>query len=387
MPLKLLTVFGTRPEAIKLCPLILHLRSKPEQFEVNVCVTGQHRGMLDSVLERFGIRPEYDLDVMSPNQTLPALTSKVLQGMTPVISREKPDFLIVQGDTTTTFAAALAAFYQRTEVAHVEAGLRTGDIGQPFPEEMNRVLTTRLSALHFAPTSRARQNLLDDGVPDWRIVVTGNTGIDALLYTRDRLESGEWPGYDGVLPVPGKKLILATMHRRENFGEGVENVCTAMQRIVARGDVEIVIPVHRNPNVKGVIEQRLGNVSGIHLIEPLDYVAFVDLMRRADLLLSDSGGVQEEAPSLGKPVLVMRDKTEREEAVEAGTAVLVGTDTGRIVREVESTFARLANGEATNQIANPFGDGHACERIAQAFLNYGARLEETSILASGDSGR
>ncbi len=368
MPLKIFFVFGTRPEAIKLCPLILRLRTQPAEFDVVVCVTGQHRGMLDSVLERFEIQPEYDLDVMSPNQSLAALTARILQGLEPLLSNEKPDYLIVQGDTTTTFAAALAGFYQHIPVAHVEAGLRTGDVTQPFPEEMNRVLATRLCALHFAPTARARQNLLDDGVPEERIRVTGNTGIDALLYTRDRLERGEWPGYDGVLPAPGNRLILATMHRRENFGEGVERVCSALQRIVARPDVEIVIPVHRNPNVRGVIQQRLGNVPRIHLIEPLDYVAFVDLMRRADLLLTDSGGVQEEAPSLGKPVLVMRDKTEREEAVAAGTARLVGTDPDRIVREVEAALDDSSAGRNSAPVENPFGSGDACERIARTFL-------------------
>lgn len=342
-----------------------------------MCGTGQHRGMLDSVLERFGIRPEYDLGVMSPNQTLSALTVRILEALEPVISREKPDFLIVQGDTTTTFAAALAAFYHRIPVAHVEAGLRTGDAGQPFPEEMNRVLTTRLGTLHFAPTPRARQNLLNDGVPEQRVVVTGNTGIDALLYTRNRLESGEWLGYDGVLPSSGHKLILVTTHRRENFGEGIESICAALKKIVARGGVEIVIPVHRNPNVKEVIEQRVGDVPGIHLIEPLDYVAFVDLMRRSDLLLTDSGGVQEEAPSLGKLVLVMREKTERDEAIDAGTARLVGTDADRIVDEVESTLKDLANGKYPVPLGNPFGDGHACDRIAQAFQKQAARLNET----------
>jgi UDP-N-acetylglucosamine 2-epimerase (non-hydrolysing) len=366
--IRVLHVFGTRPEAIKLCPLVLHLRTRPTEFDVRVCVTGQHRGMLDSVLERFGVTPDYDLNVMAPNQTLPALTAKILCGLEPLLVKERPEFVLVQGDTTTTFAGALAAFYQHIAVGHVEAGLRTGDIEQPFPEEMNRVLTTKLSTLHFAPTLRARQNLLDEGVPTERVLVTGNTGIDALLYTRDRLEHEEWRGYEGVLPQDGKKLILVTTHRRENFGEGMEHICTAIEKIAARGDARIVLPVHRNPNVRGVIERRLADVAGVHLVEPLDYVAFVDIMRRADLLLTDSGGVQEEAPSLGKPVLVMRDKTERQEAVEAGTARLVGTDAGRIVREVESLLDDSTNRKNAERMLNPFGDGKACERIVGALI-------------------
>ena len=325
--------------------------------------------MLDSVLNRFEVTPDYDLDVMAPNQPLGALTARIIQGLEPVLARERPDFILVQGDTTTTFAAALTAFYQRIAVGHVEAGLRTGDIGQPFPEELNRVLTTKLSTLHFAPTTRARRNLLDEGVPAERVLVTGNTGIDALLYTRDRLERGEWPGYDGLPRPSGKKLILVTAHRRENFGEGIESICSAIKRIAALGNAEVVIPVHRNPNVREVIERRLRNVAGVSLIDPLDYVAFVDLMRRADLLLTDSGGVQEEAPSLGKPVLVMRDKTERQEAVEAGTARLVGTDPDRIVREVEALIDGSSNWGQVSGTANPFGDGRACERIAGALLN------------------
>jgi UDP-N-acetylglucosamine 2-epimerase (non-hydrolysing) len=368
MPVKSLILFGTRPEAIKLCPLVLYLRARPAEFDVKVCVTGQHRGMLDSVIDRFEVRPEYDLNVMEPSQTLPALTARILHGLEPVLLQEKPDFLIVQGDTTTTFAGSLAGFYQHINVAHVEAGLRTGDINRPFPEEMNRLLTTRLSTLHFAPTARARQNLLNEGVREQRVVVTGNTGIDALLYTRDRLDRGEWPGYDGELPPAGKKLILVTAHRRENFGEGMENICSAIRRIAERGVAQIIIPVHRNPNVKGVIEQRLGSVPGVHLVEPLNYVAFVDLMRRSDLLLTDSGGVQEEAPSLGKLVLVMRDKTERQEAVEAGTARLVGTDEERIVQEVESALGAADHQRGSTRIENPFGDGKACERIALALL-------------------
>lgn len=376
--MRVLFIFGTRPEAIKLCRLVLHLRTRPEEFDVKVCVTGQHRGMLDGVLETFEVVPDYDLNVMAPNQTLPALTANLLKGLEPVLASETPDFIIVQGDTTTTFAGALAGFYQHIGVGHVEAGLRTGDTRQPFPEEMNRVLTTRLATLHFAPTARARQNLLDEGVPEERVLVTGNTGIDALLYTRDRLECGDWPGYEGMFPPDGKKMVLVTAHRRESFGAGIESICTAIERIARRGRARIVIPVHRNPNVRDVIERRLRDVAGVSLIEPLDYVAFVDLMRRADVLLTDSGGVQEEAPSLGKPVLVMRDKTEREEAIVAGTARLVGTDADRIVREVESLLGLPANGEKATRAQNPFGDGHACERIADALIRYGGRQSQVA---------
>ena len=363
-PPKVLIVFGTRPEAIKLCPLVLHLRGRAAEFTPRVCVTAQHRGMLDAMLARFEVTADHDLNVMQPNQSLAELTARVLNGMEGVLRQEKPDLLIVQGDTTTTFAAALAAFYHRIPIGHVEAGLRTGDLSQPFPEELNRVLTTRLTALHFAPTQRAANNLLSEGVPSDQVLITGNTGIDALLYTRDQLESGHWPGYIGPLPAPGKRLILMTAHRRESFGQGFEDICEAVARIAARGGAEIIYPVHPNPNVRGVVERKLKGVPGIHLIEPLDYVPFVDLMRRADILLTDSGGVQEEGPSLRKPVLVMRDKTERQEAVEAGTARLVGTDPDRIVAEV----ATLLDDPRPYDLPNPFGDGQACPRIAGAIL-------------------
>lgn len=369
-PPKVLFIFGTRPEAIKLCPLVLHMRARHLEFHPKVCVTAQHRGLLDAMLDRFGVHPDHDLNVMQPNQSLSELTARVLSGLDAVLRRETPDMVVVQGDTTTTFAAALAGFYHRIAVGHVEAGLRTGDLSQPFPEELNRVLSTRLSALHFAPTARARQNLLAEGVPAGQVVVTGNTCIDALLYTRERLESGEWPGYRGPLPAAGKHLILMTAHRRESFGAGFEQICEAALRIAARGDAEIIYPVHPNPNVRGVVERRLRGVAGIHLIEPLDYVPFVDLMRRADILLTDSGGVQEEGPSLGKPVLVLRDKTERQEAVEAGTASLVGTDPDRIVAEVEKLLESDAAREPFTRIQNPFGDGQASLRISDAILSF-----------------
>lgn len=371
-PKKILVVFGTRPEAIKLCPLVLHLRERPLPFQVKVCVTAQHRGLLDAMLERFGVHADHDLNVMQPNQSLPELTARILQGMETVLKREQPAMIVVQGDTTTAFAAALAGFYHRIPVSHVEAGLRTGDLAQPFPEELNRVLATRLSALHFAPTLRSAANLTAEGVAADRIFVTGNTGIDALLYTRKRLELGQWPGYSGALPPPGVKLILMTAHRRESFGAGFENICDAVLRIAARGDAAVIYPVHPNPNVRAVVGRKLEAVPGVTLIEPLDYVPFVDLMRRADILLTDSGGVQEEGPSFGKPVLVMRDKTERQEAVEAGTAILVGTDPDRIVSEVEKLLDSPTAREPFTRIENPFGDGLACPRIADAtysFLN------------------
>jgi UDP-N-acetylglucosamine 2-epimerase (non-hydrolysing) len=369
-PPKILFIFGTRPEAIKLCPLVLHMRARRLEFHPKVCVTAQHRSLLDAMLERFDVHPDHDLNVMQPNQSLTELTARVLSGLDAVLRRENPAMILVQGDTTTTFAAALAGFYHRIAVGHVEAGLRTGDLNQPFPEELNRVLATRLSALHFAPTRRAQQNLLAEGVPAHRVIVTGNTGIDALLYTRERLESGQWPGYQGPLPAAGQRLILMTAHRRESFGAGFEQICEAVLQIARRGDAVIVYPVHPNPNVRGVVERKLAGVAGVHLIEPLDYVPFVDLMRRADLLLTDSGGVQEEGPSLGKPVLVLREKTERQEAVEAGTARLVGTDPARIVAEVEKLLASEAAREPFTRIRNPFGDGRASARIADAILSF-----------------
>ncbi|MGC8760621.1 MAG: non-hydrolyzing UDP-N-acetylglucosamine 2-epimerase [Bryobacteraceae bacterium] len=367
--MKVLFVFGTRPEAIKLCPLILAMRQRGE-FDARVCVTAQHREMLDAMLARFGVEADDDLDVMAPDQPLSLLTARILERLDGVLVRRRPQLVLVQGDTTTTMAGALAAFYRRIPVGHVEAGLRTGDLGQPFPEEANRVLTSRLATLHFAPTPRAKANLRQEGVPEDRIFVTGNTGIDALLYTRERLERGEWPGFDASVPAPGRKLVLMTAHRRESFGEGFLRLCEGVRRIAARGDTEIVYPVHPNPNVRTVVERELGGVERVHLIGPLDYVPFVDLMRRADLLLTDSGGVQEEGPSFGKPVLVMRNKTERQEAVEAGTAILVGTDPARIAAEagrlLDSTEAR----RAFTRVRNPFGDGRASLRILDAILSF-----------------
>jgi UDP-N-acetylglucosamine 2-epimerase (non-hydrolysing) len=367
---KVLFVFGTRPEAIKLCPVLLKLRQHSAEFKVRVCVTAQHRSMLDQVLSAFGITPDHDLDLMRPGQTLALTAARILAALEPVIQAERPDMVLVQGDTTTTLAGALAAFYQRIPVGHVEAGLRTGDLSQPFPEEMNRIVTTRLAALHFAPTEAAACNLRAEGVSCRRIWVTGNSGIDAVLYVRDalaegRLSGGEWPQLD-----PARKLIVVTAHRRESFGEGFERICQALARLARREDMQLVYPVHRNPNVTDQVHRRLEGLPNVFLLEPLDYVAFVDLMRRAYLLITDSGGIQEEGPSLGKPVLVMREKTERLEAVAAGTVKLVGTDPNRIVGEAERLLEDEAEYSQMARIHNPYGDGLASGRIRQAIAVY-----------------
>ena len=366
---KVLVVFGTRPEAIKLCPVVLNLRSR-QQVAVTVCVTAQHRALLDQVLGAFEIAPEFDLDLMLPNQTLSQSTGRILAGLEPVLAAARPDMVLVQGDTTTTLCGALAAFYHRIPVGHVEAGLRTWDRWRPFPEEMNRLLTTRLATLHFAATQWAAHNLEAEGVPPGRIAVTGNSGIDALLYVRDRLEQGtlhglEWPQLD-----PSRKLIVVTAHRRESFGEGFQRICTALAQLAGREDVQIVYPVHPNPSVQGPVKQRLGGLHNVFLVEPLDYVPFVDLMRRACLLITDSGGVQEEGPSLGKPILVLREKTERPEAVEAGTVKLVGTDVERILREATRLLEDPSEYQRMARIHNPYGDGRASQRIGDLSLSF-----------------
>ena len=372
--LHILVVFGTRPEAIKLCPLITYLQSKPEKFAVRTCVTAQHREMLDqalaALLVAFGLKPDHDLDLMRPEQTLPETTARVIAGLEPVMAAEKPDLVLVQGDTTTTFSAALAAFYARVPVGHVEAGLRTSDKYRPFPEEMDRTLTTRLSDLHFAATERAAGHLRAEGVEDDRIFVTGNTVIDAVLAVRDRLADGRverprWPFLD-----PARKLLLVTAHRRESFGEGFEHICAALKTLAARPDVQIVYPVHPNPNVAGPVRRLLTSTPAIELLEPVGYVEFVDLMTRSYLILTDSGGIQEEAPSLGKPVLVMRENTERPEAVEAGTARLVGTNTGAIVNETVRLLEEPEQYQRMSEQRNPYGDGQACRRIAEALERY-----------------
>ena len=371
--MKVLTVFGTRPEAIKMAPLV-HALARDPHFEAKVCVTAQHREMLDQVLKLFSIVPEYDLNIMQPGQGLTEITCRILEGLKPVLESFKPDVVLVHGDTTTTMAASLAAFYQRIPVGHVEAGLRTGDLSSPWPEEGNRTLTGHLATYHFAPTETSRQNLLRENIADNRIAVTGNTVIDALFWVRDRVLSDEVLRNELTQRYPflanGKKMILVTGHRRESFGRGFEQICHALAEIAANNpDVQIVYPVHLNPNVSEPVKRILGHVENVMLIEPQDYLPFVWLMNRAWLILTDSGGIQEEAPSLGKPVLVMRDMTERPEAVSAGTVCLVGTDSQRIVNEVTRLLQDESAYQAMSRAHNPYGDGQACHRILSALKN------------------
>lgn len=364
---KVLLVFGTRPEAIKLAPLLLLLR-KQADIDCRVCVTGQHKSMLDQVLELFGIVPEYDLAVMAPGQTLGQLTAAILNRLPGIFNVFRPDVLVVHGDTATTFAATLSAFFARIPVAHVEAGLRTGDLYSPWPEEANRKLTSVLTAWHFAPTQTAERNLLGEGVSPDTVHVTGNTVIDALFMAIEQLDgrsdraaklNERFSYLDG-----NKRLIVVTGHRRENFGTGIEQICEALRRIAtSHRDVQIVYPVHLNPNVREPVQRILGDVDNIQLDEPLEYLEFVYLMKRSYLVLTDSGGIQEEAPSLGKPVLVMRETTERPEAVEAGTVRLVGTDAATIVAAVEQLLSDEQAYRTMSHAHNPYGDGHACARI------------------------
>ena len=361
--MKTLFVMGTRPEAVKLCPVVRHFRSCGDPASVEVCVTGQHRSMLDQVLETFDVEPEYDLDSMLPGQTLFQSTSRILAGLENVLHRSQPDLVMVQGDTTTTLCGALAATYARVPVAHIEAGLRTGDMNAPFPEEMNRVVVARLATWHFAPTSRAAENLFAEGIDSSRVVVTGNSGIDAAFNIRDALASGSMRPSIRPLLDTTSKLILVTGHRRESFGEGFVGICRGLARLAQRHDVQIVYPVHRNPQVTTPVTQYLGDLSRVQLIEPLDYVSFIDLMTKAYLVLTDSGGIQEEGPSLGKPILVMREKTERPEAVDAGTVKLVGTDEERIYREASLLLDNPAEYQKMTRVHNPYGDGFASRRI------------------------
>ncbi|WP_372763545.1 non-hydrolyzing UDP-N-acetylglucosamine 2-epimerase [Litorivivens sp.] len=382
--MKVLTVFGTRPEAIKMAPLALKLAADPA-FDAKVCVTGQHRQMLDQVLEVFGITPDFDLDIMKPGQDLTDVTCNVLQGMKRVLSEWTPDVVLVHGDTTTSTATCMAAFYQQIPVGHVEAGLRTGNLYSPWPEEANRKITGALAQWHFAPTETSRQNLLAENVGDEAIVVTGNTVIDALLRVRDTIRSDEHLQTELAQQFDfldnGKKLILVTGHRRENFGGGFERICEALARIAeAHPDTEVLYPVHLNPNVQEPVNRLLSGLSNVHLIDPQGYVPFVYLMDRATLLLTDSGGVQEEAPSFGKPVLVMRDTTERPEAVDAGTVKLVGTDVEAICCVVNHL---LTNPSAYDQMAyahNPYGDGQACECIVAALKSWSANRKAAKVL-------
>ena len=343
--------------------------------DARLCVTAQHRGMLDQVLALFDIAPDSDLDLMQPNQTLEGLTAAVIEGVSRVLDESRPDMVLVHGDTTTTFAAALAAFYKRIPVGHVEAGLRTGDIYAPFPEEVNRRLTDGIATLHFAPTEGGKKNLLAEGADPSRIFVTGNTVVDALYMTRDRL-SADAALRDAVstaypFPADGRRMVLVTGHRRENFGDGFQNICEALRDLAARGDIDIVYPVHLNPNVQKPVNDILGGVDNVHLLPPADYPAFVHLMGNAHIVITDSGGIQEEAPSLGKPVLVMRDVTERPEAVDAGTVKLVGTDRARIVAEASQLLDNAAAYETMSRAHNPYGDGQAAKRIATEVLKHG----------------
>ncbi|MCB9849352.1 MAG: UDP-N-acetylglucosamine 2-epimerase (non-hydrolyzing) [Phycisphaerales bacterium] len=365
--MKISLIFGTRPEAVKLCPLVRALQAH-DAFSPHVCVTGQHRAMLEQVLDAFDVSPDVDLALMQPDQTLAEFSARAIRSIDAYLTAHKPDWVVVQGDTTTVFCAALAAYYRRIRVAHVEAGLRTGNKFSPFPEEANRVLATHLSDLHFAPTERARCNLLREGVADERIHVTGNTVIDALHIARDRVRR-EAPSVS-ALPADiqpgtnGKRVVLITGHRRESFGAGFESICTAIRSLATKhSDCAFVYPVHLNPNVREPVFRLLGDAANIHLTEPLDYLPFVAMMDRATLILTDSGGVQEEAPSLGKPVLVMRDTTERPEGVDAGTVKLVGTDADRIVSEVGRLLTDSKTYSIMAQAVNPYGDGRACERI------------------------
>ncbi|HYX52793.1 MAG TPA: UDP-N-acetylglucosamine 2-epimerase (non-hydrolyzing) [Candidatus Limnocylindrales bacterium] len=368
---RILITFGTRPEAIKMAPLIQELRRHPE-FEMKVCVTAQHREMLDHVLQVFDIKPDFDLDLMKPNQQLADLTADVLRGVRDLCRQWRPDLLFVQGDTTTTFAASLAAFYEKIAVAHVEAGLRTHNRFAPWPEEINRRLTTVLAEVHYPPTEAARQNLLADGVPGNSIVVTGNTVIDALLSIVERLKHE--PALNASFEKrfaflgPKRRMILVTGHRRENFGEGFQGICRGLRRLAQRPDVEIVYPVHLNPNVRRPVNEILGGVQNVHLLEPLDYLPFTWLMHRSYLILTDSGGIQEEAPSLAKPTLVMRETTERPEAIEAGTALLVGTDPNKIVAEATRLLDSRHDYEKMARVSNPFGSGDAARRIVDHLL-------------------
>lgn len=374
---KVMLVFGTRPEAIKMAPLVHRLKSQPNAFDVTVCVTAQHREMLDQVLRMFGIRPEIDLDLMRPGQELSDITANILQRMKMVLANKKPDLLLVHGDTTTTLAAAMAGFYADVQVGHVEAGLRTYDMQAPFPEEFNRQVTSKIAKWHFAPTEQSRRNLILEGVHDRSIVVTGNTVIDALHWTLARIQSdsGRADRLDAFisqfLSFDWKKdrFVLITGHRRENFGVGIRQICEALKDLAHQfGDLQFVYPLHMNPNIREPVGNLLMDVPNIHLIEPLDYEPFIYLLKHSYLVLTDSGGVQEEAPSLGKPVLVMRDVTERPEAVASGTVELVGTNRRKIVNGVSKLIEDEAKHKKMSRSQNPYGDGNACDRIAQTLL-------------------
>ena len=384
MQKKIMLVFGTRPEAIKMAPLVKEFLRYPEKFETVVCVTGQHREMLDQVLRIFDIQPDYDLNIMKQGQDLYDVTARVLVGMRNVLRKVLPDVVLVHGDTTTSTAAALAAFYQQIPVGHIEAGLRTHDIYSPWPEEMNRQITSRIATYHFSPTPLSKQNLLAEGIKEEQIVVTGNTVIDALYRVVDHIKKNlkldaelesllKQAGYDVTRLKEGKKLVLITGHRRENFGEGFVHICTAIKDLTKKyPDVDFVYPMHLNPNVRKpiheVFEDNLSGLGNMFFIEPLEYLSFVYLMEKSNIVLTDSGGIQEEAPGLGKPVLVMRDTTERPEALEAGTAKLVGTSYDKIVNEVSALLENQDYYNKMSKAINPYGDGKACGRICTALI-------------------
>lgn len=370
--IKVMTVFGTRPEAIKMAPIVLELQKHPDTIVPVVAVTAQHREMLDQVLNLFHIKPDHDLNIMAAGQTLFDITTRAMMGLDKVLTEEKPDIVLVHGDTTTTFAGALAAYYHQTAVGHVEAGLRTHNKYSPFPEEMNRRLTGCIADLNFAPTSTSEANLLAENVPPESIFVTGNTVIDALHHTvRDDFDFQEESLKD--VDFQNKRIILVTTHRRENLGEPMRHVYKALKQLTEEfDDVEVVFPVHKNPKVREVVNEELGGLAKVHLIDPLDYEPFANLMHRAYLILTDSGGVQEEAPALGKPVLVLRDTTERPEAVDAGTVKLIGTDRERVYEEAKKLLTDKAEYSRMAESANPYGDGKAAARIIQAILyHYG----------------
>lgn len=379
---KIMLVFGTRPEAIKMAPLVKEFKKKPEQFETIVCVTGQHREMLDQVLHLFDIKPDFDLNIMKQGQDLYDVTARVLVGMRDVLKEAQPDIVLVHGDTTTSTASALAAFYQQIPVGHVEAGLRTHNIYSPWPEEMNRLITSRIATYNFSPTLLSKQNLLIEGVSEDKIVVTGNTVIDALYAVVKKIKSDtqmnsqlqellKVAGYDIERLNGNRRLVLITGHRRENFGDGFINMCSAIKRLTEKyPDVDFVYPMHLNPNVRKPIQEVFGEenvISNMFFIEPLEYLPFVFLMEKSDIVLTDSGGIQEEAPGLGKPVLVMRDTTERPEALDAGTVKLVGTNYDKIVNEVSALLDDESYYNTMSKAVNPYGDGLACSRIVATF--------------------
>lgn len=374
MTIKVLSIFGTRPEAIKMAPLVKAL-TNADSIEAKVCVTAQHREMLDQVLDLFDIVPDYDLNIMKPGQTLYDVTTNILLGLKPILEEFKPDIVLVHGDTSTTLSASLAAFYQQIPVGHVEAGLRTGNLSSPWPEEGNRKLTGAITKLHFAPTETSKQNLMNEATNESDILITGNTVIDALLQVVEKVQTDEALIANLTAKFPqldeSKKLILVTGHRRESFGSGFERICEALAEIATNHpEAQVLYPMHLNPNVREPVNRILKNVNNVHLIEPQEYLPFVYLMNKATVIVTDSGGVQEEAPSLGKPVLVMRDTTERPEAVDAGTVKLVGTDKDRIVNAVHELLTNPTEYQKMSRAHNPYGDGKACERIVNKIIEH-----------------